>query len=87
MSLEVAVAETRARGKADPAPTPATTPRDRSPESLALVLAKAAERVRTDPEANLAHCAVRAAAAVLSARLDERMAVSPGAARDATEGP
>lgn len=58
----------------------------RSPKSLALLLAKAAERARTDPEANFANCAVRAAADVLGARLDARFAVSLGAARDAAEG-
>lgn len=59
---------------------------DRSPESLALLLARAAERVRTDPEAHFAHCAVRGAAEVLRARLDERMPVSRGASAGMSRG-
>lgn len=74
---------------ADPAPpTPPVTPGwDRSPKSLALLLASGAERLRTDPPQNFSHCAVRGAAEVLRARLDERMGRSWEAARDATEGP
>jgi hypothetical protein len=63
---------------------------DRSPSSLALVLATAAERVRTDPEANFADGAVRGAAVVLSDRLYARLAMSRAGAcagRDGMEGP
>jgi hypothetical protein len=59
---------------------------DSSPEALAFVLANAAERIRTAPEGHLTHCAVLGASAVLRGRLDDRMAVSPEAARDAAEG-
>lgn len=69
-----------------PTVPPGTSSVDRSPEALAFVLADAAERVRTAPEGHLAHCAVRSASAVLRGRLDDRMAVYPGAARDAAEG-
>ena len=62
-----------------PAERATPTGRDCSPETLAILLARVAERVRTDPAANFAHCAVRGAAEVLRARLDERMPVSPGA--------
>lgn len=84
-----------ALGAIDPAPTgpksepalPVVSGRDHSPQSLVFLLAKVAERVRTDPEANFAHCAVRGAARVLSARLDDRMGLCREAARDAAEGP
>jgi hypothetical protein len=46
---------------------------DRTPRSLALVLATAAERVRTDPAANFTDGAVRGAARVLSGRLGTRL--------------
>jgi hypothetical protein len=94
--MDVAVAEMLALGPVDPAMGAATAGVatasrppgvDRSPVSLAVLLVRAAERVRTDPEANFAHCAVWGAAEVLCGRLGERMAVAAGAARDATEGP
>ena len=66
--------------------TPGTSSVDSSPEELAFLLANAAERVRTAPKGHLAHCAVRGASAVLRTRLDDRVAVSQGAARDAAEG-
>lgn len=51
---------------------------DRSPRSLAIVLANAAERVRTDPEANFTDGAVRGAAEVLTGRLVDRLATAGG---------
>lgn len=96
MSTDVAGAEMLALDPIDLAPTAATADaaalaapegRDRSPQSLALLLAKAAERVRTDPAENFAHCAVRGAADVLCARLDDRMGESPEAARDSRDEP
>jgi hypothetical protein len=81
MSTDVAdtvVAEIAAAGATDLAEG------KRSAESLAVVLATAAERVRSDPDAHLEHCAVRWAAEALSARLDDRMQLHRGVSRDAT---
>jgi hypothetical protein len=69
MSLDTAVAETPAASEVGPVPQGP----DRSPESLVILLAKTAERVRTDPQANLTHCAVRWTAQILCIRLDERL--------------
>lgn len=83
MNTDVAdrvVAEIAAAGAADLAEG------RRSAESLAVVLATAAERVRSDPDAHLRNCAVRWAAEALSARLDDRMQLRGGVSRDATEG-
>ena len=52
-------------------------PLDRSPRSLTVLLAKTAERLRTDPDANFADGAVMAAARILNDRLDERFATGP----------
>lgn len=46
----------------------------RSPESLATVLVQAAERLRSDPEANFDHGAVRGAIGVLADRVNDRLA-------------
>jgi hypothetical protein len=45
----------------------------RSPESLATVLVQAAERLRSDPEANFDHGAVRGAIGVLADRVNDRL--------------
>lgn len=57
--------------------------RDRSPRSLALLLAKTVERVRTDPDVNFEHGAVRGAALVLLDRLWDRL--PEGGGEHATE--
>jgi hypothetical protein len=56
-------------------------PLDRSPRSLTVLLAKTAERLRTDPDVNFADGAVTAAARILNDRLDERFATGPGRRR------
>jgi hypothetical protein len=48
----------------------------RSPESLAMVLAQAAERLRSDPAANFDHGAVREAVEILADRLGDRLATA-----------
>lgn len=75
MTLDVLVAEMLALG-----PVEAMAPSERSAESLALLLARAAERVHTDPETNIADAAVRAAARVLADRLAEHFPAFPDAA-------
>jgi hypothetical protein len=57
--------------------------RDRSPGSLVMLLARAAERVRTDPEANFSRRAVRWTAEMLRARLDARRPLAGGGVDDA----
>lgn len=62
----------------------------RSPESLATVLVQAAERLRSDPEANFDHGAVRGALGVLADRVNDRLAPArpaTGEGRDDLERP
>lgn len=82
MSLDVLVAEVLALG-----PVEATAASVRSAESLALVPARAAERVPADPAANIDHGTVRAAARVLADRPADRFRSSAGAATSAMEKP
>lgn len=77
----------------DPRPTttePGFPKTGRSPESLTMVLARAAERLRSDPAANFDHGAVRGVLQVLADRLNNRLAPPrppSGEGRDDVERP